>query len=81
VITDCPDGLNGIKRLCHKTFEALTPLKTYQAQSCEALSRVAVVHEAGRGENRYEVSDRFRDFLGTLHREAAKRVLVVTIRR
>ncbi len=31
------------------------------------------------GESRYEVSDRFRDFLGTLHREAAgKRVLVVT---
>jgi len=31
------------------------------------------------GESRYEVSDRFRDFQGTLHREAAgKRVLVVT---
>lgn len=31
------------------------------------------------GESRYEVSDRFRDFIGTLHREAAgKRVLVVT---
>lgn len=34
------------------------------------------------GGSRYEVSDRFRDFLGTLHREAAgKRVLIVTIRR
>lgn len=31
------------------------------------------------GESRYEVSDRFRDFQGTLHREAAgRRVLVVT---
>lgn len=31
------------------------------------------------GESRYEVSDRYRDFQGTLHREAAgKRVLVVT---
>lgn len=31
------------------------------------------------GESRYEVSDRFRDFQGTLHREAdGKRVLVVT---
>ncbi len=31
------------------------------------------------GESRYEVSSRFRDFLGTLHREAdGKRVLIVT---